>query len=645
MALKIKSSVGKVLYASLFILVLPLLLILWAAKMESNLSLPVYENPILGIIVIIGGMLMMSFGIIELILRGKGLPMNPYPPDRYVTSGIYKFIPHPIYTGASLLIIGISIFMESASGLWIISPLFIIGWVALVTGFEKKDLLKRFPDKQFKTLISIPKSYGEQPTVWNKISAYVLVLVPWLILYQAFLLLGISIKSKVSYFPFEAYIPVINFTIIFYLMVYPLIILTPIIAKTKRDLRDFMVTGLIAMIAGFYFMLLFTFFTPPKASSLSTVWGAFFEFAETCTYSFNAFPSFHVIWILLAITVYMKRFPSLKILWQLTVIVILISCLTTGIYSLLDVIGGIFVFLLAYFRHSIWRITKKFAENIANSWKEWNFGYIRMMNHGLYGGLATFVGLMIVGLLIGKEHLPSILLVAVTMMICSALWAQFIEGSKKLLRPLGFYGGVIGSILGCILVNVIFGTNFFLIFAALTVAGPWVQAIGRVRCMVQGCCHGHITKSYIGIRYFHDRSRVVRLSDLKGEYLHPTPVYSILANTFYGVILFKLWFTTTPLPFIIGLSFIFNGIARFVEESYRGEPQTPIIGGLRVYQWLAMIGFIVGAIFTTLSVNIVRIGIHLNTDVFVYALVAGLLSTILTGVDFPNSNKRFSRLV
>jgi protein-S-isoprenylcysteine O-methyltransferase Ste14 len=200
MALKINSSVGKVLYASLFILVLPLLLILWAAKMESNLSLPVYENPILGIIVFIGGMLMMSFGIIELILRGKGLPMNPYPPDRYVTSGIYKFIPHPIYTGASLLIIGISIFMESASGLWIISPLFIIGWVALVTGFEKKDLLKRFPDKQFKTLISIPKSYGEQPTVWNKISAYVLVLVPWLILYQAFLLLGIPIKSKVSYF-------------------------------------------------------------------------------------------------------------------------------------------------------------------------------------------------------------------------------------------------------------------------------------------------------------------------------------------------------------------------------------------------------------------------------------------------------------
>jgi protein-S-isoprenylcysteine O-methyltransferase Ste14 len=645
MAIKINSSVGKVLYASLFTLVLPFLLILWAVKMESNLSLPVYENPILGIIVIIGGMLIMSFGIIELISRGKGLPMNPYPPDRFVTSGIYKYITHPIYTGASLLIIGVSIFFESASGLWIISPLFIVGCFALVVGFERKDLLKRFPDKRFKTLISIPKSYSEEPTVWDKISAYVLVLVPWIILSQAFSILGISIKSKVSYFPFEAHIPVINFTIIFYLIAYPMILLTPIIAKTKRDLRDFMVTGLIAMLAGFYFMFIFMFFTPVKISALPTIWGAFYEFAKISTDSFTAFPSFHVIWILLALAVYVKRFPSLKILWQFTIIVILISCLTTGIYSLLDVLGGIFVFLLAYFRYSIWKVIKKFAENIANSWKEWNFGYIRMMNHGLYGGLATFIGLTIIGLLIGKEHLPAILLVAVTVMISSALWAQFIEGSKKLLRPLGFYGGVIGGILGCILVNILFGVNFFLIFAALTVASPWVQAIGRVRCLVQGCCHGHITKSNIGIRYFHDRSRVVGLSDLKGEYLHPTPVYSILANTFYGIILFKLWFTTTPLSLIIGLSFIFNGLARFVEESYRGEPQTPIIGGLRVYQWIALIGIIVGAIFTTISVNVVRFGIHLNMDVFVFAFVAGLLSTILTGVDFPKANKRFSRLV
>jgi len=645
MALKINSSVGKVIYAFLFVVVLPLLMIFWAIKLDSNLPLPVYENSIAGISIIIGGLLIMTYGFIGLILHGKGLPMNPYPPLKYVTFGIYRLIPHPIYTGASSIIIGISIFVGSASGLWIISPLFIMCSVALVMGFEREDLLKRFPDKQFKTLISIPNSSNEEITTWNKISAYVLVLVPWIILYQGFSSSVMSEKSRISYFPFETHIPIINFTIIFYLISYLLIILAPVIAKSKKDLRDFMVSGLLTMVAGFYLMFIFTIFTPPKESSSSMVWGSFFEIAKISTHSFTAFPSVHVIWTLLAMTVYLKRFSSQKILWQVITIVILISCLTTGLCSLLDVFGGIIVFLLAFFRHSIWRIVQQFSEYIANSWKEWNWGYIRMMNHGLYGGLATLIGFSIVGLLIGKEYLPAILLVTITAMICSALWAQFIEGSKKLLRPLGFYGGVIGIILGSVLVNILFGTNFMLIFAAFTVAAPWVQAIGRVRCLVQGCCHGSITNSNIGIRYFHDRSRAVGLSDLKGKYLHPTPVYSILSNVIYGVLLFKLWFSAVPMSFIIGMSFIFNGLVRFVEESYRGEPQTPIIGGLRIYQWLALIGFIFGAVFTMIPVSVARLSIHISVEVFAFAVIAGLLSTVLTGVDFPRSNKRFSRLV
>jgi len=99
------------------------------------------------------------------------------------------------------------------------------------------------------------------------------------------------------------------------------------------------------------------------------------------------------------------------------------------------------------------------------------------------------------------------------------------------------------------------------------------------------------------------------------------------------------------MSFIIGMSFIFNGLVRFVEESYRGEPQTPIIGGLRIYQWLALIGFIFGAVFTMIPVSVARLSIHISVEVFAFAVIAGLLSTVLTGVDFPRSNKRFSRLV
>jgi prolipoprotein diacylglyceryltransferase len=247
--------------------------------------------------------------------------------------------------------------------------------------------------------------------------------------------------------------------------------------------------------------------------------------------------------------------------------------------------------------------------------------------------------------LIGERHLPAILAVAITAMIISALWAQVIEGSQKLLRPLGFYGGVLGIIAGCFLVDMVLGEDFFLIWASFAVAAPWIQGIGRLRCLIQGCCHGSPTTPDIGIRYFHERSRVVRLADLKGAYLHPAPVYSILANIVSGVFLLKLWFANAPSPFIIGMCFILNGLSRFVEEAYRGEPQTPVVRGLRLYQWIALSGIILGAILTTIPYSVSRPAVQFNAATLLIAVTGGLLATFLTGIDFPQSNKRFSRLV
>ncbi|MFQ5866091.1 MAG: prolipoprotein diacylglyceryl transferase family protein [bacterium] len=190
----------------------------------------------------------------------------------------------------------------------------------------------------------------------------------------------------------------------------------------------------------------------------------------------------------------------------------------------------------------------------------------------------------------------------------------------------------------------LFGTDFFLILAAFSVAAPWTQGWGRIRCLVQGCCHGKITSSNIGIRYFHERSRVVGISELTGEYLHPTPVYSILTNIVIGIFLAKLWLFNAPLTFIIGIYLILSGLGRFAEEHYRGEPQTPIIAGLRLYQWIALIGTITGAFFTTISHPVDTIDIQLSTETLIIATLLGLLAIFLTGIDFPHSNRRFSRL-
>src|ERR1043165_4499092 len=111
-----------------------------------------------------------------------------------------------------------------------------------------------------------------------------------------------------------------------------------------------------------------------------------------------------------------------------------------------------------------------------------------------------------------------------------AIWAQFVEGSPAMLRPLGFYGGMLGSCAGGVIAALLSKTDIWLPLGALCVAGPWIQGVGRLRCLIQGCCHGRPTTAQIGIRYSHPRSRVVRLADLGGVPIHGTPPYSILWN-------------------------------------------------------------------------------------------------------------------
>ncbi len=617
MEVKSNKSLPKILYAILFILVLPLLLFLWAVKTDTAVTLPAFENPAIEIAMATAGLLIMLSGMCALVVHGRGLPMNPYPPQHFVTGGIYGLIPHPIYSGACLLAIGVSIYAHSASGLWLISPVLILSCIAIVLGFEKDNLAKRFPDKNLRPRLSIPEASAEPPTVWNKISAYILVLIPWLIFYRIAAFLNIVQTPVSGNVPFFSDTSHLTFTVTLQFATFLLAIAAPLFARTRQDLRAFMISGLLATAAGFYIPVIFPFVTP----------------------------AFSVIWIFIAMSLFAKRFPKLRLFWRLMAIVISISCLLTGLNLVIDVISGFGIYLFAEHRASVWRQILHMAETIAGSWKEWQFGHIRMMNHGLYGGSATFVGITMVGLFIGKSYLPAMLTVVVTTLLCAALWAQFIEGSKKLLRPLGFYGGILGVIFGCGLAHLLFGVDFFLLWAPFAVAAPWIQAIGRLRCLVQGCCHGRPAAPNAGIRYFHPRSRVVGLANLKGEYLHATPVYSILANVVYGMFLIKLWFSSVPLPFIIGMSFIFNGLSRFVEESYRGEPQTPIIKGLRLYQWGAVSSIILGAGLTAIPYNVLRSGIHINVETFIAAIIAALLTTFVTGVDFPRSNKRFSRLV
>jgi len=129
-----------------------------------------------------------------------------------------------------------------------------------------------------------------------------------------------------------------------------------------------------------------------------------------------------------------------------------------------------------------------------------------------------------------------------------------------------------------------------------------------------------------------------------GVPLHPTPIYSILCNAFVALAITRLWLLHAPLHLIAGLYFILTGLGRFVEEAWRGEPQTPIFAGLRLYQWAAVASVVAGVLMTALGSSEAAPAAHFDWSALLPAAVFGLLVWCAMGVDFPESNRRFSRL-
>jgi len=317
--------------------------------------------------------------------------------------------------------------------------------------------------------------------------------------------------------------------------------------------------------------------------------------------------------------------------------------MTTGRHAFVDLPAGFAVVALVNHSGAIWEWLRSQAERIANSWGEFRLGPVRAINHGIYAGAGAFAALSLVGQLTGPGYRAAIAIAAFTGLMGSGLSAQVIEGSPRLLRPFGFYGGVLGVLLGALAAPA-FGGSVWLLLGAFAATAPLVQALGRLRCLVQGCCHGRRASSRVGIRYLHPQSRVCRLAELRGVPIHATPLYSILWNVFVGLTTARLWTLHLPLHFIGGMYLILGGLGRFVEEAYRGEPQTPVVGGLRLYQWMAAAQVLAGALVTALGNSGPAPAPHWNWQSVLLAGVFSVVTWFAMGVDFPESNRRFARL-
>lgn len=612
--------VRKILYSAFYLILLPLALIFWADKTEVFVTYPPVESREVGLFLMVLGGVMMFWSMGLLILKGKGLPLNAFPPRKLVKTGPYRLLRHPIYWGFAMMLAGYFIYTGSASGLWLVTPLTLLGMIALVLGYEGIELKERFPDGDLTPLLEW-QAGKEKPVLRKKVAGLLVILL--LLGVTNFLAFrGLGSDHTDSMGDLSLWSPWWNFICLL------LVLITPDILKTRSALRKWIHWGASSLLLGLFCMLICEPFVGVPlnypASGILTVPLYLLFISLYCAFLNTRRP---VLYTILAVL------PFLILLWQFHT------------DFLLHLSFGAVITGAVLYAGRLWAISRSLSEKLANSWHEWVFGPVRVINHGFYVGAGAFLGILFTGVLAGEAYAWGLLAFAVTVVVFSALWAQVIEGSEKLKRPYGFYGALVGILFASLLVWWL-GYDPWVLIGVISVCMPWVQGIGRMRCLINGCCHGKRTDNpFLGIRYFHPRSRVRNISGMSGELLHPTPLYSMVWLFPVGFVLLALWEGGAAPNFIFGLYLILNGIGRFVEEAYRGEVQTPVHKGLRLYQWTAVISVVFGIVFTLFRVEIPVLDPGLGWKTFLAAFLGGIFLVFAMGVDFPNSNRRFSRLV
>jgi len=641
---------GKAAYGAAFCVALPALLVAWAIRLDRVLEAPALSPWHAGAWIACAGALLMLWSMLELWRRGGGLPMNAFPPLRPVATGPYRVMAHPIYAGAIAVALGLSLWAGSASGLWLVTPTLALGCLALVLGYERQDLAQRFGAVPGGDLTRLPACDHGPRSLRDAASAWIGLQLPFLAIYE--LVAHLPVPDAFVIAPGEQGWPVLPATTIVYSLAYPLTFAAPLAFRYRGDLRRWMVDAWVAVVVGCLVFLVVPGIAPPRAfdASAPMAWLLELERADGVA-GRGALPSFHAFWAFHAARAFLSRGPFIGAAALAVAIGIAVSCVTTGMHATVDVVAGIVLAGAVAWRTRAVALTMALAERLANSWREWRVGPVRIISHAVYPGAAATVGVVLVGWRLGEVAAGFCAMVGVVSLAGACLWGQYWTGSSKLLRPFGYFGSVLAlgicvPLLGLLAPE---GLNLWTLSAAIALAAPVIVAIGRMRCLVQGCCHGRpMADGCNGIRYRHPRSRVVTIACLEGCALHATPVYSMVANVVVALVLWRGAALGAPCSVLVGGYLILTGLWRFVEESLRGEPQTSVHAGLRLYQWCAFASVLVGmAVTCWASPALPPLPSVQDTPwgaIVAIAVALGALHAVAMGVDFPGSNRRFSRL-
>jgi phosphatidylglycerol:prolipoprotein diacylglycerol transferase len=145
-----------------------------------------------------------------------------------------------------------------------------------------------------------------------------------------------------------------------------------------------------------------------------------------------------------------------------------------------------------------------------------------------------------------------------------------------------FLGGLIFALIAFFIWKKATGFSFKYAFPML-LALVWGHAIGRLGCLLAGCCYGATTKLPWAIH-------------LHGENRHPTQAYEIILLVFTAIVLSMDYKRFQNVTRSLLIYFSLYGLGRFIIEIFRGDEIRGQWGPFTPSQWVGLVMFVFGII-------------------------------------------------
>lgn len=99
-----------------------------------------------GWVLLVCSLLVLADAHARFVIEGRGTPSPLRPPLRLVTSGVYRFVRHPMYIATTVALVGEALILRRAV-LLIAAGAYAVTAFALVRWWEEPLLRRRFPER------------------------------------------------------------------------------------------------------------------------------------------------------------------------------------------------------------------------------------------------------------------------------------------------------------------------------------------------------------------------------------------------------------------------------------------------------------------------------------------------------------------